>query len=167
MSFHFSPSNEQQFQALLPRYPHKKSLVLPCLWMVQYQEGYISLEAMAYGTAEVIEAMEADSGVRTEELRVDGGAALNDWLMEFQAGVLGVVVRRPQSVETTALGAAALAGVHTGMWPSAEAYVEALGPPQLFEPRMSDHERDELRRGWSRAVAATRSWALNPTGDAS
>ncbi len=121
-----------------------------------------ALEAMAYGVADVIEAMEADSGVHTEELRVDGGAALNDWLLEFQAGVLNVPVRRPASVETTAMGAAALAGLSVGVWPTAEAYLQELGPPRRFEPRMTDEERTQLRAGWHRAVAATRSWALNP-----
>ena len=78
-----------------------------------------ALEAMAYGTAEVLAAMEADSGVETTELRVDGGAALNDWLMQLQADVLDIPVRRPALVETTALGAAGLAGIATGVWQSA------------------------------------------------
>ncbi len=118
-----------------------------------------ALEAMAYGTAEVIEAMEADSGIRTEELRVDGGVALNDWLLEFQAGILDVPVRRPQSVETTAMGAAALAGLTVGLWPSAQAYTSAMGEPDRFESHMTATQRDELRRGWDRAVAAVGSWA--------
>ncbi len=118
-----------------------------------------ALEAMAYGTAEVIEAMEADSGVRTEELRVDGGAALNDWLMVFQAGVLGVPVRRPAQVETTALGAAGLAGLASGVWNDAEAFLAAQGEPVRFAPTMAADERRALRGGWDRAVAAARSWA--------
>lgn len=120
-----------------------------------------ALEAMAYGVAEVIEAMEADSGVPTQELRVDGGAALNNWLMEFQAGILDVPVRRPHSVETTAMGAAALAGLHVGLWPDAESFLGSLGPPQRFQSNMAEAERSELRRGWARAVAATRSWAAD------
>lgn len=118
-----------------------------------------ALEAMAYGTAEVIEAMEADSGVHTAELRVDGGAALNDWLLEFQAGVLDVPVRRPASVETTALGAAALAGLSVGVWSSGEDYVEALGEPQRFTPTMTEEARSNARAGWDRAVSTTRHWA--------
>lgn len=118
-----------------------------------------ALEAMAYGTAEVIEAMEADSGVHTAELRVDGGAALNDWLLEFQAGVLDVPVRRPASVETTALGAAALAGLNVGVWASGDDYVEALGEPQRFQPAMSGAQRTQVRAGWDRAVATARFWA--------
>ncbi len=118
-----------------------------------------ALEAMAYSTAEVIEAMEADSGVRTEELRVDGGAALNDWLMAFQAGVLGVPVRRPAQVETTALGAAGLAGLATGVWNDADAFLSAQGEPVRFEPEMAPEERATLRAGWDRAVSAARSWA--------
>ena len=120
-----------------------------------------ALEAMAYGTAEVIEAMEADSGVRTEELRVDGGASLNDWLMRFQAGVLDVPVRRPAQVETTALGAAGLAGLAAGVWPDAGAFLAAQGAPDRFPPGMSPQERASLRAGWDRAVAAARSWAAN------
>ena len=85
----------------------------------------MGLEAMAFGTAEVLDAMEADSGVDTAELRVDGGAALNDWLMGFQADLAGVPVRRPALVETTALGAAGLAGISTGVWATAEDFLAA------------------------------------------
>ena len=120
-----------------------------------------ALEAMAYATVEVIEAMEADSGVVTEELRVDGGAALNDWLMGFQSDVLGVPVRRPASVETTALGAAGLAGLHAGVWPSAGAFLAQQGDPRRFEPSVSAEARSELLQGWHRAVAAVVGWARN------
>ncbi len=121
-----------------------------------------ALEAMAYGTAEVIGAMEADSGVETRELRVDGGAADNDWLMTFQAGVLGVPVRRPALVETTALGAAGLAGLQTGVWKSGEDFLSAQGEPRLFHPEMDGAERKQLLEGWRRAVAATRGFAAEP-----
>ena len=119
-----------------------------------------ALEAMAYGTAEVIGAMEADARMPTRELRVDGGAALNDWLMEFQAGVLGVPVRRPAQVETTALGAAGLAGLAAGVWTSAEHFLDAMDDPDVFEPIMAPAERAAGKAGWARAVAAAKSWAV-------
>ena len=118
-----------------------------------------ALEAMAYGTADVLRAMEADSGVRTTELRVDGGAALNDWLMEFQAGILGIPVRRPALVETTALGAAGLAGIAGGVWGRAEDFIEAQGDARHFSSGMSHEERAELEAGWARAVRSTVAWA--------
>ncbi len=118
-----------------------------------------ALEAMAYGTAEVLRAMEEDSGVRTAELRVDGGAALNDWLMHFQADVLDVPVRRPALVETTALGAAGLAGIAAGVWPDAHRFRTVQGEPTHFRPRMAEVERRALLDGWGRAVRAAIHWA--------
>jgi len=123
-----------------------------------------ALEAMAYGTAEVLEAMEADSGVETSELRVDGGAALNDWLMGFQADVIGTPVRRPVIVETTALGAAGLAGIHTGVWASAEDFLAAQGEGSRFEPTTEADDRDRLVGQWKRAVRAAVRWAKD-TGE--
>lgn len=120
-----------------------------------------ALEAMAYGTLEVLQAMEADSGVAASELRVDGGAALNDWLMRFQAGVLNLPVRRPQVVETTALGAAALAGLAVGVWPSAEDFRGAVSEADSFEPDMTEVHRGELLAGWHRAVRSVKSWAAD------
>ena len=119
-----------------------------------------ALEAMAYSTADVLHAMEADSGVRATELRVDGGAALNDWLMEFQAGVLGIPVRRPALVETTALGAAGLAGLAEGVWRNGDEFLAAQGRPDSFPPSMTDRARHANLEGWSRALAAARSWAM-------
>jgi glycerol kinase len=118
-----------------------------------------ALEAMAYGTAEVLEAMEADSGVRTTELRVDGGASLNDWLMSFQADAVGIPVRRPRHVETTALGAAGLAGLSTGVWASAEEFLVAQGEGDRFEPTVSSDVRAGRMESWRRAVRATVGWA--------
>lgn len=120
-----------------------------------------ALEAMAYRTAEVLAAMEADSGVEAEELRVDGGAADNDWLMRFQAGIVGRPVVRPPLVETTALGAAALAGVGAGVWRDAEGFRSALGTPSRFEPALDEQERVRLISGWSRAVRAARAWSAD------
>jgi glycerol kinase len=120
-----------------------------------------ALEAMAYSSAELLEAMTAAGGVDVPILRVDGGAAANDWLMQFQADVLGVPVERPDMVETTALGAAGLAGLATGVWASS---ADFLGRRrfQRFEPRTTAVERRDLVAGWSRAVRAALSWARAP-----
>ena len=123
-----------------------------------------ALEAMAYGTREVIAAMEADSSVSTTELRVDGGGANNDWLMKFQAGVLGVPVRRPAMVETTALGAAGLAGLATGVWSSAEDFLASQEPGERFDSEMDASERESLIEGWARAVRAVKNWAGDVEG---
>ena len=118
-----------------------------------------ALEAMAYATADVLRAQEADSGVSATELRVDGGPATNDFLMQLQADVLGIPVRRPALVETTALGAAGLAGLHAGVWGSASDFLVAGGTPSVFQPRMEPLERARLQAGWARAVRAARAWA--------
>jgi len=118
-----------------------------------------ALESMAYSTLDVLRAMEADSGVRARELRVDGGAALNDWLMEFQAGLLGLPVRRPEMVETTALGAAGLAGIATGVWNDGAEFMGALGEPSVFSPALEEVERRESLVGWRRAVDTARAWS--------
>lgn len=125
-----------------------------------------ALEAMAYGTAEVLEAMEADSGVATSELRVDGGAAMNDWLMGFQADVIGVPVRRPRIVETTALGAAGLAGLTVGVWASPGDFRAAQGEGRRFEPTSSSELREDMMSHWRRAVRATVGWARDTAAGA-
>jgi glycerol kinase len=117
-----------------------------------------ALEAMAYGTAEVLQAMEADSGIRTRELRVDGGAATNDWFMTFQAGILGVPVRRPALVQTTALGAAGLAGLQVGLWETADAFLSAQADARIFRPEMGKKEQSSLLAGWRRAIDVTRAF---------
>jgi len=122
-----------------------------------------ALESMAFGTADVLTAMEADSGVRTTELRVDGGAALNDWLMGFQADLIDTPVRRPAVVETTALGAAGLAGIQTGIWPSASDFLGSQGESIRFEPSASPDERKRLAGAWERAVRAAIGWAQDYT----
>ena len=118
-----------------------------------------ALEAMAYGTVEVLRAMETDSGVQSPTLAIDGGASQNDWLAQFQADVLGTPVLRPQLVETTALGAAGLAGLAGGVWSSVEEFLGARAAPARFEPRMAGAERDALLQGWQRAVGAALHWA--------
>ncbi len=121
-----------------------------------------ALEAMAYGTAEVLEAMEADSGRRATELRVDGGAADNDWAMAFQADILGIPVRRPATAEITGLGAAGLAGLHVGLWRRPEDFLALQGEHRTFPPRMGDNESSRLVSGWRRAVRASRSFTASP-----
>jgi glycerol kinase len=118
-----------------------------------------ALEAMAYSTADVLLAMERDSGVATRELRVDGGAAMNDWLMEFQANLLGIPVRRPAMVDTTALGAAGLAGLAAGVWKDASEFLAASGEASCFAPSMSAGQRASLTAGWRRALAAAMTWS--------
>jgi glycerol kinase len=118
-----------------------------------------TLEAIGHQVADVVNAMQADSGIRFEQLRVDGGAASNDFLMQFQADILGVPVVRPQVSETTALGAAYLAGLATGYWKSAEALGENLKIDRIFEPSMSAERRDALREEWRRALERAKAWA--------
>jgi glycerol kinase len=118
-----------------------------------------ALEAMAFSTHDVAEAMEGDAGVRLPELRVDGGAAANDWLMQFQADVLGVPVRRPALVEMTARGAAGLAGLATGFWATPEDFAAAGPEESVFTPRVNDAARADALAGWRRAVGAARAWA--------
>jgi len=112
-----------------------------------------ALEAMAYGTADVMEAMRAASGQRLRSLRVDGGASANDWLMQFQSDVLGVPVERPVNVETTAMGAAGLAGLAAGVWPDADAFISAQATETFRPAKRKDIAA--LRAGWKRAVDAT------------
>jgi len=118
-----------------------------------------ALESMAYFTHDVARAMEADSGVQMEELRVDGGASQNDWLAQFQADLLGVPVRRPAMVETTALGAAGLAGLSTGMWKDAAEFRAAAVDDTVFEPQVDEETRAGWQRGWRRALHAATAWA--------
>jgi len=121
------------------------------------------LESIAYQTADVLRAMEADSGLPLRELRVDGGAARNDLLMQFQADILGVAVVRPEVTETTALGAAYLAGLAVGFWSGTAQIRENWRQQRRFEPAMGDRERAGLLGAWHQAVARTRGW-LPPEG---
>lgn len=119
-----------------------------------------TLESMAFSSADLLEAMEGP-GRTVPLLRVDGGASANDWLMQFQADVSGRPVERPAQVETTALGAAALAGISAGIWRDADDFASAQEPVR-FEPAMAAAERETLRRGWQRAVNAALAWASDP-----
>lgn len=118
-----------------------------------------TLEAIAYQTHGVVRAMEADAGVPLAELRVDGGAARNDFLCQFQADILGIPVLRPAVLETTSLGAAFAAGLAVGFWPDLAAVRDLLPEPTRFVPAMPPAERDHLLDGWWRAVDRSRGWA--------
>ena len=118
-----------------------------------------ALEAMAYGTMDVLQTMEEEAALQTRELRVDGGAAINDWLIQFQANVLGVPLHRPEIVETTALGAAGLAGLATGVWSDAAHFLSVQETGTRCEPRMSERERSSLKDEWDRATRAVIQWA--------
>ncbi len=115
-----------------------------------------ALESIAYQTRDLVEAMEDDAGQSLRELRVDGGAAGNNFLMQFQADILNRRIVRPVDTETTALGAAYLAGLATGFWKSVEEVESFWGVERVFEPRMSDSERARLLEGWKAAVARCR-----------
>ena len=117
-----------------------------------------ALEAMAYGTSDVLRLMRERSGVPFDRLRVDGGATENDWLMQFQADVLGVPVERPDMIETTALGAAGLAGIASGVWPDAGAFIESRTHAR-FTPGDGVRAAQAGAREWRRAVRAALAWA--------
>ena len=117
-----------------------------------------ALESIAYQTADVLRAMESDSGIRLTELRVDGGATRNDLLMQFQADVLGVPVVRPKVYETTALGAAYLAGLAVGYWKSEDDIARQWQAERVFEPAMSRDQVGTLMAGWSKAVERAKAW---------
>ncbi|GAA1378669.1 glycerol kinase GlpK [Peribacillus frigoritolerans] len=115
-----------------------------------------TLEALAYQTKDVLSAMEIDSGINLKALRVDGGVVKNNFLMEFQSGLLNVPVERPVISETTALGAAYLAGLAVGYWESQEEISKLWAVDKKFEPEMEEQERKDLYNGWKKAVQAAR-----------
>lgn len=116
-----------------------------------------ALEAMAYQTRDVVECMQKDSGIKAKELRVDGGATRNDFLCQFQADILGIPVVRPFVTETTALGAAYLAGLAVGFWKNEKEIAQQWQVEKRFEPQMKKGERERLYEGWQAAVARARS----------
>ena len=121
-----------------------------------------ALDSIGYQVRDVVAAMESDTGRRIAELRVDGGASKNDYLMQFQADLLQCPVRRPQMAETTALGAAVLAGISAGIWRDANEPLSAVEGARLFEPKMAAGMRDELVAGWHSAVNRVRELAPDP-----
>ncbi|GAB3665636.1 glycerol kinase GlpK [Nocardioides korecus] len=116
------------------------------------------LEATAFQTREVLDAMNADSGVPLTELRVDGGMVVNETLMQFQADILGVDVVRPKVAETTALGAAYAAGLAVGYWANTDDITENWGEDKRWSPQMDEDERERLYRNWKKAVTKTLDW---------
>ncbi len=117
-----------------------------------------ALEATAFQTREVLDAMNADSGVKLSELRVDGGMTANEFLMQFQADILGVPVIRPKVIETTALGAAYAAGIAVGFWDGEKDVVENWAEDKRWLPAMEQSEVDRQYRLWKKAVARTLDW---------
>ena len=117
-----------------------------------------ALESIAFQSADVLDAMQKDAAIMLSELRVDGGAAANDLLMQFQADVLGVPVVRPKVLETTALGAAYLAGLAVGYWSSDEEISINWRVDRRFEPQMARDRIAAARGEWDKAVARTKSW---------
>jgi glycerol kinase len=130
--------------------------------MTRYvNKGHIAraaLEATAYQTREVLEAMNKDSGVRLSSLRVDGGMVQNELLMQFQADILNVPVTRPKISETTALGAAYVAGLAVGFWSNLEELRRNWQADKTWQPHMGEEQRDRLYRGWQKAVTRTFDW---------
>ncbi len=116
-----------------------------------------ALEAMAYQTRDVVECMQKDSAIKAKELRVDGGATRNDFLCQFQADILGIPVVRPFVTETTALGAAYLAGLAVGFWKNEKEIAQQWQVEKRFEPKMKQGERERLYAGWLAAVTRVRS----------
>jgi glycerol kinase len=123
------------------------------------------VEAMAFQTADVVDAITRASGAAPAEMRVDGGASVMDLLCQFQADVLGVAVRRAAIAETTALGAAFLAGVAEGMWATPDEVNERWTADASFTPAISDDERTRLAGSWRRAVERSRNWARDAASD--
>lgn len=118
-----------------------------------------TLESIAYQVCDVIDAMRADSGIDLRSLKVDGGASANNFLMQFQADLLDRPVNRPSCVESTALGAAYLAGLAVGFWTSKEEVVKNIQLDRVFIPQIEKEERDKKRRGWNKAVKYAFGWA--------
>ena len=116
-----------------------------------------TLESLAYQSRDVIDVMNAESGVTLRELRVDGGACANDFLMQFQADIQGVPVDRPSLLETTAAGAAFLAGLGIGLWKDAAELAARRKRDRLFTPSMPPERREALYKGWTAAVERTRT----------
>ena len=118
-----------------------------------------TLESLAYQVNDVLRAMEADSGISLSALKVDGGASANNFLMQTQADLINSPVERPSCIETTAMGAAYLAGLAAGYWKSKEDVVKNWSIDRVFEPQISEEKRDKKLRGWKKAVRYAFDWA--------
>lgn len=118
------------------------------------------VESLAYQSSDILKAMEKDSGIQLKDLRVDGGASANNFLLQFQSDMLNVNVFRPQIIETTAFGAAALAGLAVGFWKDKEDVRNRWNLSKSFEPNMNDDRRQELLNGWHKAVGRSQDWVI-------
>ena len=118
-----------------------------------------TMESLAFQVNDILRAMQADSGIRLAALNVDGGASANNLLMQMQADISGAPVQRPTCVETTALGAAYLAGLAAGFWASKEDVLRNRAIDRVFHPGISAQAREEKQRGWARAVRCSFGWA--------
>lgn len=118
-----------------------------------------TVESLAYQVLDVLEAMEKDSGISMHTLKVDGGASANDFLMQFQSDILNIGVIRPQCIETTALGAAYLAGLAVGYWTDKEEIRKNWKIERRFHSGIDENRRRDLVKGWRRAVRCALSWA--------
>lgn len=123
-----------------------------------------TLESIAYQSRDVLQAMEADSGICLKELKVDGGASVSDFLMQFQADILGTAVNRPKIVETTALGAAYLAGLAVDFWKGRDEIREIWKKDKTYTPQMDDQMKEEKYKGWKRAVKRAMNWEKEEKG---
>jgi len=118
-----------------------------------------TLESLAYQVNDVLEAMKADAGINLNSLKVDGGASANDFLMQVQSDIIDAPVNRPKCVETTAMGAAYLAGLAVGYWADKGEVIKNWAVDQTFRPQITEHEREERIRGWKKAVKYSYGWA--------
>ena len=118
-----------------------------------------TLESIAYQVNDVLEAMRADSGIALAALKVDGGASANDFLMQTQADIIHAPVNRPVCVETTAMGAAYLAGLAVGYWANKEEVIKNWAIDKKFEPEVEEEERQKRIKGWNKAVKYAYGWA--------
>lgn len=117
-----------------------------------------ALESMAYQTYDVLKAMEQDAGSKLQELKVDGGACANNFLMQFQSDILDTPVKRPEVIETTALGAAYLAGLAVGYWKDLDDICSSTKPVTTFSPNMEEEKREKLISDWNKAVERSFQW---------
>ena len=124
----------------------------------KYHIGQAAVESIAFQSADVLEAMEADAGIDIGVIRADGGASANNHLMQFQADVMKTKVIRPKNLETTALGAAYLAGLAVGFWKDVEEIKSMWQKDREFEPDMPDAEVEKRIKGWKKAVQRTLDW---------
>ena len=120
-----------------------------------------TLESLAYQVNDVLKAMEADSGINLSSLKVDGGASANDFLMQTQSDIINAPVKRPQCIETTAMGAAYLAGLAVGYWESKEDVIKNWSMDKIFEPQIDEASREKRIKGWKKAVKYAYGWATD------